>query len=154
MSPTDAMLDSVNEVPRLTSEATSKPQSFKYAVILALRSGGYGSTTANFVAERSRKASIAATMLVVHGTPMISRSWAKSLVSTPLPWLKNQRRAAVNDEVARAAGKFPSTRFDLRQSSFIGVLLPSFDHAGHSDKADSVGDDTVKIIGVELHHGR
>src|ERR687891_500345 len=101
------MLDSVNDVARLTSEATSNPQSFRYAIILALRSGGYGSTTANLDTERSRNASIAATMLVVQGAPIIPSSWLKSLVSNPLPWLNT---SGAPPWITKSQDRLPSSR--------------------------------------------
>src|ERR671918_1026 len=76
------MLDSVNDVARLTSEATSNPQSFRYA-------------------------SIAATMLVVQGAPIIPSSWLKSLVSNPLPWLNT---SGAPPWITKSQDRLPSSR--------------------------------------------
>src|SRR5215469_7895206 len=63
-----------------------------------------------------------------------------------------QRRAAMDNEITKASAQFLGACFNLRQRLFVCIFLPASHHACHRDEPDSFGNDTVKIIGVELDH--
>ena len=59
----------------------------------------------------------------------------------------------MNHIITRPPCQLPGTSFDSIERLSVGIFFPSLHHASHRDQTQTLGNDAIKIVGVELNNG-